>query len=315
MLVDTCALAILAYATTELRVGDSISRLYEADDRETLVKITEIMFESFKEGRGPLGKLFVRLSFAMGYGTTVDHVHALNHICQKYPSIRVVANSGVPRCTIFETQGKLFVVFRGSVSLVDWFYNFMLFQRPVNGCRVHQGFYRTLTSRDDDQDGESVQDVVEQCIRRFPDHNVYLTGHSLGGALAQLYAFLNEVPRPLVVHSFASPRVGDFAFKQYMEDHSLIRTTRVCLANDMATGVSAISMPFCRRYHHVTEETIVLKRGRVIRLNPWTRMFSCNWWRHLVWFAFPFSPLAHRYGLYYERIYSHRLALRTPSLN
>ena len=65
--------------------------------------------------------------------------------------------------------------------------------------------------------GQLVQDLNQLTIK-FPNFQIYITGHSLGGALANLASFVlsasdNELPRPIVCITVASPKVGATGFR------------------------------------------------------------------------------------------------------
>ncbi|MEL6678623.1 MAG: lipase family protein [Pseudomonadota bacterium] len=125
----------------------------------------------------------------------------------------VIANSDV-----------IFVVFRGTASSTDWLNDLqhglmaLPFTEgglppgplpPINGPHVHVGFWRALDTRYDDIRARVL-------TRRTQNQRIFVTGHSLGGALAILCAYrLNRDPFLAVqgVYTFGSPRVGDPAFR------------------------------------------------------------------------------------------------------
>lgn len=107
------------------------------------------------------------------------------------------------------------ISFRGSSTSVDWIHDFKAQQIPFpyvsNVGATHKGFteiYCTLR--------ESVFEAIQQLSENKP---LFITGHSLGGALATLAAMdimCNSHIRNVIVYTFASPRVGDPQFvKQY----------------------------------------------------------------------------------------------------
>jgi len=75
-----------------------------------------------------------------------------------------------------------------------------------------------------------------ELLEKNPGYQLYIAGHSMGGALATLFgaeAATNEsphIPKPVTCISFSSPKVGNIAFKQVyekLERDGLIRKVRV----------------------------------------------------------------------------------------
>lgn len=129
----------------------------------------------------------------------------------------------------FQTQGivarrdnVLIVAFRGTepINAVDWLSDVSYHQRPLSSGvpgLVHGGFARAL--------GEVLQPMLaalEELDRGKP--RLFLTGHSLGGALAVLAAAVLAFERShdvTAVYTYGQPRVGDpdfsTAFNQKLE--------------------------------------------------------------------------------------------------
>ena len=88
-----------------------------------------------------------------------------------------------------------------------------LFQRSYDGAKIHKGFAVAYAS---------VAHRVMSGIKRLHDENprpIFLTGHSLGGALATICSLdvwvkLRISRRSIFVSTFGSPRVGNEAFKR-----------------------------------------------------------------------------------------------------
>ena len=119
---------------------------------------------------------------------------------------------------ITSNKGNI-IAFRGTQTQVEWWQNLQATQQayihPATGEQygyVHAG-YLNLVRR---QITDLLLDAVNQLDRNVP---CYITGHSLGGAVATLAAMeiaLN-VPhiRPqLQLYTYASPRIGDRIFAQ-----------------------------------------------------------------------------------------------------
>lgn len=77
----------------------------------------------------------------------------------------------------------------------------------LNAGKIHSGFKKAL---------EQVQTRIAEARQRHTDRQVYVTGHSLGGALAVLWAASqSEHPTRIAgVYTFGAPRVGTPAFAQ-----------------------------------------------------------------------------------------------------
>src|SRR5438128_470277 len=106
--------------------------------------------------------------------------------------------------------------FRG--ALTDWLRNFELRPKPDDsGGRVHEGFQKDIEAVWEDGNGVKgvksyLREVLESGTR-----TLWITGHSLGAALATLAAERAVRDGRFAVqgvYTYGSPRVGDDAFKQ-----------------------------------------------------------------------------------------------------
>jgi hypothetical protein len=112
---------------------------------------------------------------------------------------------------------------------------------------IHQGFNEYLFGAKGSKPSKftEVMNHVEQLLADNPSrkkYNLYVTGHSLGGALATLFGFYAaaspSVPLPVTVVSVASPRVGNIAFARSfaeMESQGKIRHLRIANHKDPVT--------------------------------------------------------------------------------
>ena len=104
------------------------------------------------------------------------------------------------------------MVFRGSESINNWITDLDVITSPFpycSDCNVHEGFYEAEKS--------IIPEVIKEVKRlqeQFPSHNVVLTGHSLGAALATLSAIdlVNGNVTRVRLFNFGSPRIGDEKF-------------------------------------------------------------------------------------------------------
>jgi len=93
-----------------------------------------------------------------------------------------------------------------------------------------------------DEKYADIKKHLDKLKKNFGLCDLYVTGHSLGGAIATLFAYryANEVNfvdhrGPLNLVTFASPHVGDGSFAaafKKLEKENLIRHTRVAISSD-----------------------------------------------------------------------------------
>eukprot|EP00569_Conticribra_weissflogii_P008187 CAMPEP_0171339232 /NCGR_PEP_ID=MMETSP0878-20121228/7825_1 /TAXON_ID=67004 /ORGANISM="Thalassiosira weissflogii, Strain CCMP1336" /LENGTH=481 /DNA_ID=CAMNT_0011841123 /DNA_START=116 /DNA_END=1558 /DNA_ORIENTATION=+ len=119
---------------------------------------------------------------------------------------------------------------------------------------IHQGFYEYLFGSTIDNDASRKQNKFHEImthIQTLLDSNpayrttykLYITGHSLGGALATLFGFYASsfhpsLPRPVTVVSVASPRVGNLEFARTFarfESYGCLRHLRIANHKDPVT--------------------------------------------------------------------------------
>jgi triacylglycerol lipase len=101
------------------------------------------------------------------------------------------------------------LAFRGTdpVTLPNWLTDFVvkLVEHEEYDGRVHYGFSSAL---------KRTWDKIAAILEQVQDKPLFLTGHSMGGALAVLTACrLAKIGRPPVAtYTFGAPRIGDIAF-------------------------------------------------------------------------------------------------------
>jgi hypothetical protein len=131
-----------------------------------------------------------------------------------------------------ENQKEIVVVFRGTngADFENWITNIEAVSSPypgVTGGRVHTGFilaYNDVKAQ--------VANAVLALKTDYPDAKIFVTGHSLGGALAVLAAadfknkFFSETS--ITLYTYGQPRVGNEAFSDFIFsqlDGSYVRVT------------------------------------------------------------------------------------------
>ena len=119
---------------------------------------------------------------------------------------------------MLKSSSNNIIVFRGTQEPDEWIANINAQQNnyqsnnPQAG-KVHQGFYSLYTN--------NLAIPIRKAIRLFdPNIPCYVTGHSLGGAMAVLAAFdlalnFERFRQQIQMYSYASPRVGDPIFATF----------------------------------------------------------------------------------------------------
>jgi hypothetical protein len=144
------------------------------------------------------------------------------------------------------TKGKtIYVVWRGSESKKDFQNDASIDKVPFlnEGEKVHIGFKYCWESVLGD-----TYDAIETAIENLQDKtkDIVVCGHSLGGAVATLYAYSIKKHYPhynVSSTTIGSPRVGNKTFKENY-DKSDIDTLRIVHNNDLVTHT-----PYIRFYH------------------------------------------------------------------
>lgn len=163
-----------------------------------------------------------------------------------------------------QLRKRITVAFRGSVTTTDFQKDAMISlnkqPNPVHDIDsnqeekmgIHHGFYDYLL-RPRENGMNKYQEIMVhvkalfQESERHRNYKLYVTGHSLGGALATLFSLHaaasvgssdDIIPKPVSCISVASPRVGDRTFQTAfvrLEERGLLRHLRIANARDPVT--------------------------------------------------------------------------------
>jgi hypothetical protein len=110
---------------------------------------------------------------------------------------------------------------------------------------------KDTTDAPDKRRYDEIREDVQPLLEANPGYVLYVTGHSLGGALSSIVAFFMacdpSIPKPVTCLNFASPRVGDASFLEActaLEKIQNLRYLRVVNEKD-----SIAFMPTFNFYH------------------------------------------------------------------
>ncbi|MEO0987058.1 MAG: lipase family protein [Cyanobacteria bacterium J06639_14] len=153
---------------------------------------------------------------------------------------------------------EVFVVFRGTRSGTEWLHNLTPNREPFLDNResspniqesqlieVRTGFLNIYENRTENKESASSESIKDAIIKTFseisqesPNADVFVTGHSLGAALATIAVrqirTLKEFQQPQL-YTFASPRVGNTNFANSLRD--LDHCYRVANTADIVTAI------------------------------------------------------------------------------
>lgn len=104
------------------------------------------------------------------------------------------------------------VVFRGTDDSEDWLVNLNIQTRDVEGGVMHVGFYDAFAT---------VRPKIDAAIEEHPPEHLWITGHSLGGALSVVCAHQLAVADVSVdgVVTFGQPMVADEELANHLGEH------------------------------------------------------------------------------------------------
>ncbi len=160
-------------------------------------------------------------------------------------------------------------VFRGTDEAADWLDNLNVVRVPGPFGEVHAGFHGALMDVWPDM-RRAIRNVRNADSVRRP---LWLTGHSLGGALATLAASrLVDDDEPFFgVYTYGAPRCGDKEFARVYRIEAGSRTYRFQNNNDVVSRVPARVMG----YRHVGKLVYITEEGQLVTdIGRWYRFLD-----------------------------------------
>jgi len=243
------------------------------------------------------------------------------------------------------TNKRLTLCFRGTnkLSLVkNWLSNVSILKEKVeipdmlkgkvseDNLNFHSGFYNYLFKETEDESDEKgttkydqiLEDLKELTVK-YPDHKVYVTGHSLGAALSGLCSFFlacePDLPKPISCINFASPRFGGeiyYESSQYLEKTKQLRMLRSVNNNDSIASVPSVG------YYHGGISCTMEKNGWFFKAGKPSieyRKMGSRWWSKLSYdlsqSAWTSLNIGYDHGDYISRIKLHKEELEKYNFN
>ena len=158
--------------------------------------------------------------------------------------------------------------FRGTDELADWWDNLDAISAPGPLGSVHRGFQDALMDV-----WPAMRAQLQKFRKASPGLPLWLTGHSLGGAMATLAAAeLIAQDRPFYGgYTFGQPRCGDRSFARTFNIEAKDRFFRFQNNNDIVTRAPARIMG----YSHVGQYIYITSDGELDRdIGTWFRFID-----------------------------------------
>jgi hypothetical protein len=156
------------------------------------------------------------------------------------------------------------LAFQGTANPGDWGVDLNALREPLPGFErvgVHRGFWTAWQAM-----APAIRTAIDRVTADHPDLGLYITGHSLGGALAQIASAELERDTLAACYTFGSPRVATINFDACVKcpHYRLINTW------DLVPGVP-LPMTWWG-YRHTGDPrllrgaspTAIIRRGRLV---------------------------------------------------
>ena len=216
-----------------------------------MIKLTnQVQFKPFTSRYEPTNAYWMAKFSELSYYSKEDNspdVEAikstLHSIDEKFSDVQGFSNKS-SQGIVINHEDFIVAAFRGTDEIADWLDNLNVSSQPSALGNIHTGFYKALMD---------IWPQMKSCIRSFrralddhPGKSLWLTGHSLGGALATLAAAtLIEADETFYgAYTFGSPRVGDRVFARNFNVEVKNKVFRFQNNNDLVSRIPTRMMGY-----------------------------------------------------------------------
>jgi len=184
-----------------------------------------------------------------------DETSLINQLSKKYPNYKLLRKIEEDE-TGYDAQGfvayndeNIIVAIRGSSSAEDWFNNFKIthFTNDITKsycpeAAVHGGFHRSALVLKNIKLNKIENETIYHKISTLQKEGrkLYFTGHSLGGAIANVLAFFTVYETTIEVdgiYTFGEPKSGNEGFRQCHDKKLSNKTFRFINNRDLVARV------------------------------------------------------------------------------
>lgn len=153
---------------------------------------------------------------------------------------------------------SIYTVIRGTSSILNIiddieFRKIPYITYPECNCNVHHGFYNSALSI-----RNKTIEVIRILKKYYPKYSVIMTGHSLGGAVAQLLGMeIEKEGIKVEIYNFGQPRIGDENYRDFVNSIINDRLWRFTHYQDMVPHIPPTKgMMFLHSCREVYEDEI-----------------------------------------------------------
>lgn len=183
-----------------------------------------------------------------------DDVAILTDLQKEDPKFKSVtgASKNSAQGMLVEHEDLLCMVFRGTNEPADWLDNLNAFPEDVLFGSFHRGFWKSI-----EDVWETINGKYED-LRKEKKRPLFITGHSLGGAMATIAAarFIHQDKPFISVYTFGQPRSMDRDTARIFNSEAGSRCHRFQNNEDIVTRVPARFMGYSHVGHclYIDEE-------------------------------------------------------------
>jgi predicted lipase len=204
----------------------------------------------------------------LDHETAMEMIHFTEQIYTEEKTADIIINS---------FKQYICVVFRGSREAVDWRRNAQFCQHKIKGnIAIHIGFCKQLFTNNL---FVNVYSQLWHCLELNPTYKLFITGHSSGGAIATLFGYLISkelTERKIQIVSFASPRIGNLAFKRDFKQRTNLKHWRITNQHDFVPRIPYFG------FHHVGEKIYIKKRNCICCFKEYCHHLSISYYKSLL---------------------------------
>lgn len=210
------------------------------------------------------------LAADLAYDSPMEVAYRLNERGYKLSEF---FNAGGTQAFIAQSESNVIVSFRGTEPnrIKDWITDIKLRKKNVNGLKVHRGFYAAKQAI-----GYPMEVLVREICASGVE-NIFVTGHSMGAALAVCFAFFNLKRLNPHVYLYGCPRVFGWRAAKEFNYELGGNTWRFVNHRDIVTRIPAWLWGYRhvgRMVYFTADGTLIHEPSMTRRIKEWFKSHS-----------------------------------------